>query len=90
MEELKQLTAIFQPKLRVGKRIKKLPKPPGPQRRKVTQYEANKIYELHYNAQKSFKEIAEFLRLPVATAFKCLRRYERNGKQVIDGRRFNG
>jgi DNA-binding Lrp family transcriptional regulator len=45
---------------------------------------------MHYNAQKSFKEIAEFLRLPVATAFKCLRRYERNGKQVIDGRRFNG
>ena len=45
---------------------------------------------MHYNAQKSFQHIAEFLRLPVATTFTALRRYEQNGKQVIDRRRFNG
>ena len=89
-EELQHLKSQFLPTPKPGKKVKKPPRLPTAKRRKVTEYMAGRIYELHYNSGKSFAEISRLLHCPPATAFRALKRFESNGKSLVDQRKFNG
>ena len=59
-------------------------------RKALTQATAQRIYEMHFNLQYSFKKIGQLLRCPPNTAYVTLKRYLQNDGQLIDKRRYNG